>query len=350
MKLLHIQVLRFLACAAVVLFHSLGTAKRYVGPDDQTWMNVFTHGYFGVDLFFVISGFIIYSSAARFEGHPLVFLRRRLERIVPIYWLLTVALVGAGALLPNLFKNNGVFDPVAVLASLSYTSFLWGQWPVLYVGWSLEYELVFYLSVFALLCRGRTTSWNALVYGFCALIWVGFLAGAPTGDGAFDFATNPYMLEFALGILVARRMIDRDRATGPWLAVWVTIGALAVSHPQVAAFGLVSAVLVALAARAGRSADKPHALVAGLAWLGDASYSVYLVQVLTISAACKALMTAMPNSPLWVLVLGASAISLGAGSAVFVVIERPLLRLVREIPWARPRMEIAPIPRSPGAE
>ncbi|MGH6808111.1 MAG: acyltransferase family protein, partial [Ensifer adhaerens] len=94
MKTIHgIQYLRALAALGVVLFHAAERTGHH-----------FAIGAAGVDVFFVISGFIMWVISDRRPVAPLSFLKERLRRIAPIYWLATVVMIGGGVagLFPNL--------------------------------------------------------------------------------------------------------------------------------------------------------------------------------------------------------------------------------------------------------
>src|SRR5262249_27989563 len=123
----------------VVYFHTTSDA----GLDLP--VNVGGHG---VDVFFAISGFIIAYIGAR---APDRFLLRRLIRIVPFYWAATLVVFGAAALSPQILRSTRA-DVVQLLCSLFFipreTSYA-GMFPTLVLGWSLNYEMYFYV-VFAL--------------------------------------------------------------------------------------------------------------------------------------------------------------------------------------------------------
>ena len=89
--LVYIQVLRFLAAAAVVAFHAAGVAPKGFKVPESTIAFLLSYGGRGVDLFFVISGFIIFYATHSAKLTPAEFLRRRVERIVPLYFLAIVS-------------------------------------------------------------------------------------------------------------------------------------------------------------------------------------------------------------------------------------------------------------------
>src|SRR5262245_57088166 len=127
--LVYVQVLRFLAAFAVVAFHAWGVAPEgYKVPDGFTSF-VLAHGGHGVDLFFVISGFIIFYATHRATLSAGAFLRRRVERIVPLYFLVTLAATLLGLTLPDIFRTPGRLTWAHVLQSLARSSFPAGVSP-----------------------------------------------------------------------------------------------------------------------------------------------------------------------------------------------------------------------------
>jgi len=342
MKLVNIQILRFLAAISVVLFHALGTGQNYFGPRIGGWIAVFSYGGFGVDLFFVISGFIIYYSTSQREQSAGQFLRSRLQRIVPVYWLFTFAFLATSLLIPAQIKSDDLLNPGLIASSLFYVSFLLGRMPVLFVGWSLEYEMLFYIAVSALLYFGRRPSWNLLIACFCCLVLIGLASGPGTegtADGAaFDFFTSPLLLEFVLGIAAARYALQNALPWRPTLMTLATLALVALfaaagMRNRVAIVGSGAVLLVILAARTGRFRAEPGRIRAALAMLGDAAYSIYLVQIFTISGACKLMKSLIPGMPLEAVVLGSTLVTLVVGYGSFILIERPLLALCRRAKW-----------------
>jgi len=102
---------------------------------------------------------------------------------------------------------------------------------------------------------------------------------------------------------------------------------------RVAIVGSGAVLLVILAARTGRFRAEPGRIRAALAMLGDAAYSIYLVQIFTISGACKLMKSLIPGMPLEAVVLGSTLVTLVVGYGSFILIERPLLALCRRAKW-----------------
>ena len=129
-KITNIQVLRFIAAFSVMMVH----------------LPLIGFGIWGVDIFFVISGFIMMYVTEK--NHKNFFLKR-LIRIIPIYWILTFGVFSVAILKPDLL-NNTTADYEHLLKSLFFIPFNkneTGHFPILFLGWTLNYEMIFYLSL-----------------------------------------------------------------------------------------------------------------------------------------------------------------------------------------------------------
>jgi peptidoglycan/LPS O-acetylase OafA/YrhL len=105
-QFIYVQVLRFIAATSVVIFHAVGTAMKHIPGQSAFGYGIFRHGDLGVDIFFVISGFIIFHSTYLVRTSSLDFLLRRLQRIVPIYWLFTLGMVALSVFIPSVFSDT----------------------------------------------------------------------------------------------------------------------------------------------------------------------------------------------------------------------------------------------------
>lgn len=275
-----IQYLRAAAAIAVVLFHAAEKTGYH-----------FAIGAAGVDVFFVISGFIMWVVSARREPTPLQFLRARIRRIVPVYWLATAVMVAGalGGLFPNLVLSVG-----HVLASLFFVptrSPSNGEiWPVLVQGWTLNYEMFFYVVFAGTLLLPRAWRLPAIGALFGLLVIAGTLF-VPDNAVLLSF-TRPIILEFVAGMVIGELWL-KGKVPSP--AMGLALIALALSGfatIQVAGLpfdalvcGPLAAALVVgvLALEAGRRIRfVPIAVV-----LGDASYAIYLWHTFAISVIAK---------------------------------------------------------------
>jgi len=260
-----LQVLRFVAALSVAAGHLPGSP-----------LNALSLKGFGVDVFFVISGFIICLVA---DGRsPGEFLWDRVARVVPAYWALTLGVTAVALVAPSLL-NSTTADPMLVLQSLLFMPFMKASGemqPILYVGWTLNYEMFFYALFGLCLLAGRAAPALMLVL-LVALAGAGYLV-------RFDFAplvfwTEGYILEFGYGIILC--LAWRLRRFPSWVAVVGVIGFAAILWQQTSplplprelAYGVPAMLVVAgtLALQIDR-----HGLWAPLIVLGNASYALYL--------------------------------------------------------------------------
>lgn len=326
-RIYSLQGLRFAAAAMVTLLHVEQGGRLALGLplEGGTISNI---GSFGVDIFFVLSGYIICRTAAGMT--PGGFLARRVARVVPIYWLATLAF------LP--FAAMAGFDSLRGIASLTFYPAFGLPW--LAVGWTLCFEMLFYAVTAIVLIRPRTLLPLALAaYAAC---WV----AREAFGGPFQFFGNPLIIEFLLGAALTRVAV-RSRP----LAL-VALGAAAAMLAAVAARGLADANnvygLVAGATSLARVAAMggPAALIVWAALnldlrkgllsdLGDASYALYLVHSHVVAMA----LLVRPAMPVPLFTMLVTLLAIGAGVAVHRLVEKPMLAALRR---PRPAFRLAP--------
>jgi len=184
----NIQLLRAIAAINVVLVHIIGTSKLY-GFEPYLLNIVEGWGIVGVDLFFVISGFIMVYIQYRRPQSSLKFFKNRLLRILPTYWFLTTIYATLLFFAPKLF-NQMEFSSIYTLCSFFFLSgFIEDKHPLLFVGWSVEYEMLFYALFAAAYWFGSLRI--AIFITIIALICLVFMYGA-----------NSMFLEFSFGMLI----------------------------------------------------------------------------------------------------------------------------------------------------
>jgi exopolysaccharide production protein ExoZ len=330
-RLNRVQILRFFAATAVVLFHSVAVAEsRGLSPDVAPWA---VYGAQGVDLFFVISGCIIYYTVEVAGLTGGIFLRRRLERLLPLYWAFTLLVFAIGTLLPGMFASGGAARWMTVpnlISSLLFVSLPTRHQTVIFVGWTLEFEMLFYITTTLLLIISKQP-WTFVGVGLGAAVFMGRVA--MPASPLLHFLTSPLMLEFLMGMVIAERLIKRRFNLA--LIVPLAIG-LAASLPtfrdvwRIFLAGIPAAILVFALVRAdlmvpiGKSAPTRTLML-----LGDASYSIYLIQVLSVPATFRLVLAVFPAFSLIALIFVAAITTLVAGLFSFVAFERPLMRFFR---------------------
>jgi exopolysaccharide production protein ExoZ len=299
-SLTSIQCLRGIAALLVVLSHAL-QSSRVAFHGQFSALNGLFHlrefGTIGVDIFFVISGFImVYVNHEAFgkPRAPIDFLARRIIRICPLYWLLTGLMVLLLFFTPRAF-NTLTFQPVHVVESLLFipTMNSAGEYvPVLVVGWTLSYEMYFYF-LFAILLP-TSLRWSLVLTG--ALFILTTLIGywRPPEGPVSHAMFSPILLEFVFGECLAFWLL-RGQVLAPRAAVTLVMLVLAIFIAQIVAGPLVDNHLLD---RGLPSAALVFALVclehhgrlrfpAWLKAIGDESYSLYLSHVITMAVLSK---------------------------------------------------------------
>jgi len=264
-----IEYLRGLAALAVTVFHMTNT----YAPNSPVRM-VGSHGWLGVEVFFVISGFVIPLSLLRgYERYSLAlfpnFLLRRITRLEPPYIVsiaLVIVLAYASAATPGFRGSQPDYESGQIAAHLFYViPFTQYHW-VNIVYWTLTYEFAFYL--------------------FMGLAWPWI--GAPERKYHWLLAVTAAGLGVASSVLPSRAMlfvigisVYRSAALGQtrWLSGGVAAFAAALiafeGEPLIAMVGTATAIAIYF----GRRIAMDNRLGAALLWLGAISYSLYLVHV-----------------------------------------------------------------------
>jgi exopolysaccharide production protein ExoZ len=348
MRLEPIQMLRALAAIGVVFTHAItrisatfpqGDAESlFAGPQGQLRV-----GDAGVDLFFVISGFImlhVHRNDFAKPGAPLHFMERRIARIVPIYWLLTALALLFLIFTPELFTTHyRTVDIPWIVGSFFFLPIAPPGGtinPVVGVGWTLNYEMFFYAVFAIMLLLPRRRGLQLIFLGFGALVGTGIVL--PSSDPAVGFFTNWLLLDFLLGLAIAAWSLSGRKMSLSivLIALFVGIGCLVatifVPPPEegplrFAGWG-IPAALVVLAMRNVVISDGAFARLATV--LGDASYSIYLFQFFALPAWARVMRFAGAQAlPFDLNVILLTALVTATGFCGWLRIERPIARLAR---------------------
>lgn len=326
-----VQYLRAAAALAVLLYHISALSQETWALDPERIDYV---GAAGVDLFFVISGFVMAMIVARpgdFDGGQ--FWIRRIARVVPAYWVVTIAVFVLVWVMPQLFKATTT-DLQTLLVSLSFVALDRGNGdtgPLLLVGWTLNYEMFFYaiVALAAGLFSDRRLVWASGI--IIALVGLGQLASP--ANPTLVFYTDPILLEFVLGILVFKtwnKTCEAGQSFSPWavLAAGSILLIIQWERPvgdmRTLFWGVPAAAMLygALGALTFRSTL--------LARLGDWSYALYLTHIFVITFYIRHVISQVTFIelpwPVHYLIMVASACATAA--MFYVLIERPLSRWV----------------------
>jgi exopolysaccharide production protein ExoZ len=288
----------------------------------------FTIGASGVDIFFVISGFIMGSIAS--NDAPLVFLRKRLLRIAPLYWIFTL-LMCLGSILG--LYSNFQFSAATLLKSLLFIPYFndnFDIWPLMVVGWTLNIEMFFY-AVFALGLAFRAP------FFLSSIVLVGIASLGALADfesASLTLWSSPLILEFLAGILLSRIVISYKIGAILFFAGLMT---LAISHQfllfaesyRLLTWGTGAVLIVAGAVSIERHGHWPKQSLWAVERIGDASYSLYLSHGFVVAGFHRFLGTSAIVS-----LVGIVA-SVCVAMFVYLTLEKPINDLVRRSNVAR---------------
>ncbi len=351
----NLDALRALAAMLVVLFHlqSIFSVRAGVIPLG----GAFGAGNRGVDLFFVLSGFVIMTVHAGDigrSGRVLPYLYKRACRLFPSVWIVSAAALALYCLHFAGDQKSAKLDADSIMASV----LLWPQrQPALVnVTWTLAYELMFY-ALFALLIASRRAG-TILILSWQSLVLAAAAGGFALRPWPLPVWLGPLCLEFGIGMIcalafrsalflnVARSFAATVAGTCILVAGMIfEIHWHAFSHDieRVPIYGLGSGLLivglVGLERRAGWRL--PHPIV----WLGRASYAVYLVHFSLLSLAAVALIRwriAIDNASM----LACAALATAGGAAFHTLVDQPIQTSLRRAGRRLFGKPIAPEPAS----
>jgi len=332
-----LQILRFVAAMLVAAMHITQAVSIHITGQGES--HYWGAGTAGVDIFFVISGFVMTVSTrgvpargpARL-GAAWVFMKRRLLRIVPLYWFYTLLKAALILALPFLALKSSI-EPAHLGASLLFIPMAspWGLvQPTLPVGWTLNFEMLFYL-VFAV-----AIALGAPRMRFCLLVFLAlFLAGQTFPQSVpLAFYAQSIIFEFVLGVCVAQAMM-RLGSPSPALGILLLVAGLLfmfgvgwnTDGERLVPWGAGAAVVVlGMLWLEPWIARAPGA--AQLSFLGDASYSIYLSHTFVVPATVLLLRGLGVVDATAVLLIAGAMVTV-AGCVSHVWIEKPMISFFR---------------------
>lgn len=319
----------------VAIGHTMLELQKVTAFGDPTFQVPWNYG-FGVDLFFVISGFIMMYTAGGGFGdsqRQRRFLFARLARIGPLYWLMTTAYLAIALLAPS-GLNGAAIDAKTVIGSYLFIPVANARGvvlPLLAVGWTLNFEMLFYvIFTLAMFLPPKWGRWTV----------VGTLLVVPLAGWILDpsspvlhFWTDSIVIEFAFGALLG--IFVTRLASAPLPLAWVlTLAGAAgfvlpyifnlpdLGGPRFLVAGIPAAMIVAGAVNFDiqkRTVDSPP-----LRAVGDASYSLYLTHLFIVRASRVAWNHFIPVGPTWAFCPLTVSAAVLAGLTVAALIELPL--------------------------
>jgi peptidoglycan/LPS O-acetylase OafA/YrhL len=338
----NIQVLRGIAAALVVWIHT-----QDIIPLDFIPLRIREIGFGGVDLFFVISGFIMVHATTNRDITPKSFLLKRFLRVAPLYYVMTLFVALLCIFLPMLFKNTTI-DLVSLVKSLLFIPFekVHDQiYPIYALGWTLNYEMFFYCLFTLAMFLDTQKRVAALVIMLLALAGIGLFVSGPSDYGMLVyFYTRPIILDFALGMMIAAFLLLPSKISPSLVQMFyvtLMVGCIAFvfagyvivfssSSPitpiteTLLRFGVPSAFIVASFVGLDRLGHTINSDI--MRKIGDASYSIYLVHYIVLAPLSHGLVRVIGETTALHVVAAAVtiAISIFCGILAYRFVERPL--------------------------
>jgi peptidoglycan/LPS O-acetylase OafA/YrhL len=347
-RIRNLQALRIYAAIPVVLYHT-----KFSMP------GIRPIGVFGVHMFFLLSGYIMASIC---DNDSTAFVRRRLIRIIPLYWSLTLILYTIAWKFPHLMNATRAL-PSELFKSLFFVPFAKSNGlyqPILFVGWTVNYEMFFYmmLSIGVLINRRRAALLGASIM-LTVMAACSFFAQSSV---IARFYSDPVLLECILGLVSYYVVRAASRKLTPAMRpvlMTLTIGSLILlpaieefglmgNLPMTLRFGPTSFVLICSACLLAFAGADIKAGVIVL--LGDASYVMYLTHPYIVEFQDRVVGRFLPifhvDKPIGCLI--AMAVILPVSVLLYLKIDKPSLRYLNRILCGRrrsdPAISVVPVP------
>ncbi|MFA1560876.1 acyltransferase family protein [Aliivibrio fischeri] len=353
-KIITIQVLRGIAALIVVYVHAIIIAEA-TSSSLSLFSNIYyfrDFGAFGVDIFFVLSGFIItYTSKDKYAtiNDKLLFLKKRLHRVYPVYWVVLFIFVfliliksTINHYIPGIIKDVESIQYYELISAIALLPYLTKDSFAVYLpsAWTLTYEIIFYVSAFISIVIFNRISLKGIIVVLCAfLIIFGFIFESKLLNLVFR---NSLIIEFIYGVFIAKLFISKslNRSSSFWLIVFfigfffyfLTLFFPLEHGSNINQFRFIywggPAFLIVLACVYLNDKYKYY-MPSSLIFIGDASYSIYLTHVaITLPIANKIFdvlgISNHMNFDLYILTL--VVLSVIFGSIFYIFIERFLIK------------------------
>ncbi|MGP1832245.1 acyltransferase family protein [Shewanella frigidimarina] len=323
-----VQYMRAIAALMVVFHHSAWKGAQY-GSDPLSWFHI---GEAGVDLFFIISGYIMCRTVDQKEVSIFSFIKARIRRIIPIYWLLTTLALVAFLIFPEKVNSSG--GNTNVIAS--YFLFPTEDKFLIQNGWTLSFEFFFYfLFSFCLSVKSlyRYLIPTGIIFG---LVLIGNIID--TELYLVKFMTSPFLLEFTFGILAFyfSRNLNCGNKFGFLLIIISTVLMILVNnsiieYPRVIQYGIPALMffLGMLFIEPIFKMCNSNIILKILKKIGDSSYSLYLFHPFAL-VICSIILSRVGlnqfGGAFIVLLVISSVVS---GHLCYLLLEKPLAKLFK---------------------
>lgn len=353
-RFLFIDGLRGLAAMMVVVYHFRITVSEVSQPWIWTWLSdVIRRGYLGVDVFFVISGFVISYSVRNYQhtvGFLLRFGIRRSIRLDPPYWatiVLQLIAIKLGWLLFPALMNGEFPSWPKVAAHFAYLQDLLGYGNIVGIFWTLCYEVQFYivfvgaLVVAERLCPFPGAARKAMFYGIglVTFVWSLLIFFGPLSNPLPGLFLDRWY-QFFLGVLAMQSVTSR-RVQPEFVAATLLVLIGSATNVNFAAHGVMACAVAVLVVVAGLR-GKMHVWLASrfMLFLGLISYSLYLIHTVVGERFIKLLRVVVGQdlSPglAWAALIVTCLVSILCAWTMYKLIEAPALRLCHRIRLDRP--------------
>ncbi len=345
-----IHYMRGIAASFIVFFHILNRKNIY-NTSYIDWLNS------GVDIFFVISGFVIFSVAINPNMTPREFLRRRFIRVVPLYWFFTSIFILLSLYIPN-FNSSSIFHTSQAIKSFLFIPHYHAThskeiWPLLIAGWSLNYEIFFYIIFAGVLLTGKKFLFTKITILFSSfVIMKSFIK---IENPIFIAYTNPILMEFIAGVLFAKlyyrtiliKKLEKIKYFGililliSFLLLIISIHPSISVLPRVIKWGIPASLIILSCLLSEEYISKFKVIF--LRILGNASYSIYLSHPFSIGACSffwKKINYSFHGTSLFIFTLFSFSICIIIGILSYYIIEKPLLNFLQK--WIKKEVQNIP--------
>ena len=315
---MNIQILRAIAALNVVLAHSITASESYYKV--ISFFEFFNGwGANGVDIFFIISGFLMLHTQINNKKHFLLFIKLRFIRIVPLYWLVSLSLIIAYIFFPNLFRETQINLDWILKSIFFLSNIFFEKYPLVLVGWTLEYEIFFYLIF------GFSLIFNKWLFSIIFTIF--FLIFLST------IISNYILIEMLLGMCIALifKTFDIKKSFALIILIFgiflllvsLNIEIRTMINSRVLYWGIPSMFIV-LGAISLKGLNNKYLKI-----IGDSSYSIYLIQVISIPFFYKTLNLINVQFNSDILVLCCLFFTTLSGTLLYFFVEKPMITILK---------------------
>jgi len=324
--MISVQILRGIAAMMVIVYHI--TQKLYVNGDIK-WS--FELGAAGVDIFFIISGFIIYySSVHEFSANE--FMKKRIFRIYPLYWVITLVTLVISYIRPGMI-NQHVEVPISMWNS--FTLFpVPGTSPLLIVAWTLSFEMFFYVIYYmAIKLKVNRILFSSVA--IAVLVVIGQIFKIP-------FINDPITLEFIYGMIIAYLVTSKNtKAIMVIAAACLILSATPVVwHSEIRSlyYGIPALALFCVFLLLEKKVRQEGGIIKLAQVIGDSSYSIYLTHLYSLGIVFI-LIKSRVSVP--VLVVVSFIVSVIIGILCYKLLEKRIIKSLRPLARKAPLKDIA---------